>query len=86
MVSSKYYVYFVYIIRSERQPNQRYVGSTENLKRRLSDHNLGRSPYTRKYRPWSLEVYVKFSDPEKALAFERYLKTGAGRAFTRRHF
>ena len=79
-------MWHTYIIRSERYPEQRYIGSTKNLQARLSKHNEGGSPHTSKYRPWKLEVMVGFSDKEKALAFERYLKSGSGFSFAKRHF
>ena len=76
----------VYLIRSQRQPEQIYIGVTSNLDTRLADHNAGRSPHTSKYLPWDLVLAIQFSDPRKANAFERYLKSGSGRAFANRHF
>jgi hypothetical protein len=40
----------------------------------------------RSYAPWELVVSVSFPDNRQALAFERHLKSGSGRAFARRHF
>jgi len=37
-------------------------------------------------RPWSLLVSIEFSTERAASAFERYLKSGSGRAFAKRHF
>jgi putative endonuclease len=62
------------------------VGSTTDLKRRLEEHNSGRSPYTAAHGPWRLVVALHFADEAKAEAFERYLKHGSGHAFARRHF
>jgi putative endonuclease len=76
---------YVYLLRSVNQPRQRYVGSTENLRQRLEDHNEGKSIYTARYRPWALVTYVAFGEKEQALKFERYLKVGSGPAFARRH-
>ena len=73
---------YVYLLRSLSNPKQRYIGLTSNLRQRLSDHNEGKSTHTLKFRPWKIETYVAFSDPEKALKFERYLKTGSGWAFS----
>jgi putative endonuclease len=39
-----------------------------------------------KFRPWELVVALEFGNEERALAFERYLKSGSGRAFAKRHF
>lgn len=77
---------YVYLLRSKSHPGQRYIGLTEDLKKRLTEHNAGRSPHTKKFRPWELVVAVYFSDPEKADAFEGYLKHGSGHAFANRHF
>ena len=41
---------------------------------------------TSKYGPWRLRTYIAFSDEKSALAFERYLKSGSGRAFAKKHF
>ena len=72
---------FVYLIQSITFPKQRYIGITENIDQRLSAHNEGRSPHTSRYKPWKLIFYACFSDDSKAAAFEKYLKSGSGRAF-----
>ena len=72
---------YVYLLRSEADSKQTYVGFTQDLRKRLDDHNAGKAKHTSKFRPWKLETYVAFSDPEKARAFERYLKTSSGIAF-----
>jgi predicted GIY-YIG superfamily endonuclease len=71
----------VYLIRSLSAPDQRYVGVTSDLDVRLRTHNAGDSLHTSKYRPWELVTYVCFNDDQRAIAFERYLKSGSGRAF-----
>jgi predicted GIY-YIG superfamily endonuclease len=48
---------------------------------RLAAHNAGQSPHTSKYKPWRLLSSHYFADPRLAAAFERYLKSGSGRAF-----
>jgi len=79
-------MHYVYFIESMRQPGQRYVGHTDNLKVRMLGHNSGNTPSTARYRPWKLVCYLGFADGMKAITFERYLKTGSGHAFSRRHF
>lgn len=76
---------YVYLLQSISHPNQRYVGLTADLKKRLSEHNAGKSSHTSKYMPWKLVVAVYFVDAMKAEAFERYLKHGSGHAFANRH-
>jgi len=75
---------YVYLIQSIPDPNEKYIGITSNVKERLSAHNEGRSPHTSKFKPWRLITYLVFSDDQKALEFEKYLKSGSGRAFANR--
>ena len=55
-------MYYAYILRSERFPNQTYVGSTGDLRRRLAEHNAGKSTHTSKSKPWELVIYVAFQE------------------------
>jgi predicted GIY-YIG superfamily endonuclease len=74
-------MFYVYMLRSIPNPDQTYVGFTEDLKTRLTSHNHGQSPHTAKYKPWDLITYHAFKDRSKALSFEKYLKSHSGRAF-----
>lgn len=78
-------MYYVYRIESGHTPEQSYVGHTDDLRRRLREHNEGKSPHTAKHRPWNLISYHAFSSEQQAVNFEHYLKTGSGRAFAKRH-
>ena len=77
---------FVYILRSESDPLRHYVGTASDIDQRLDWHNGGPCGYTRRYRPWRIVVSMEFPDEQAAVRFERYLKSGSGRAFTKRHF
>jgi len=77
---------YVYILVSESDSSRHYTGRTHDLESRLKRHNRGDVPHTAKYCPWRLETFTAFADEEKAVAFERYLKSGSGREFSRRHF
>jgi len=77
---------FVYILRSDRDPERHYVGLTSDLPDRLHWHNAGLNAHTARDRPWHVIVSVEFRTQAAALEFERYLKTGSGRAFAKRHF
>ena len=77
-------MFYVYLMRSESVPDQRYVGFTTDLKSRMKTHNAGGSVHTAKYRPWALIGYFAFTEKRKAQEFEQYLKTGSGRAFANR--
>jgi len=72
---------YVYLIQSIPFPDRRYIGITADLKKRFAAHNEGRSKHTSKFKPWKLETYMAFSEDEKAQEFEKYLKSGSGRAF-----
>jgi putative endonuclease len=61
-----------------------YVGLTSDVGGRLHWRNEGPSGVTRASRPWSLVVSLEFGDATITGRFERYLKTGSGRAFARR--
>lgn len=75
----------VYILRSVSHPSQRYTGITHDLAERLAAHNSGKCPHTSKFAPWQIVAATYLADDAKATAFERYLKTGSGRAFAQRH-
>ena len=77
---------YVYLLQSIPFPNQRYVGLTDDLQKRLANHNSGGSSHTAKFKPWKIAVAIRFNDGCKAAAFEQYLKSGSGRAFSSRHF
>ena len=72
---------YVYLLESIDHPDETYVGLTDDLKARFAAHNAGRSPHTSKFKPWRLVTYIAFSDAQKAVDFERYLKSASGRAF-----
>ena len=77
-------MYFVYSLESTDGKHW-YVGITDNVDRRLAEHNDGKSIHTNKYKPWKLRSYTAFMDPHRAEAFERHLKSHSGRAFAKRH-
>jgi predicted GIY-YIG superfamily endonuclease len=78
--------HYVYLLRSESRPDRPYIGYTTDLRERLTRHNTGRVRATTKHRPWRIETVIAFRSRDKALDFERYLKSHSGRAFTKRHF
>jgi putative endonuclease len=77
--------YYVYILESLAYPNQIYTGFTAELKQRLAEHNAQRVPHTSKFAPWEIRTATAFKSRARAMAFERYLKSGSGRAFLHRH-
>ena len=78
--------FYVYLLASSSHPDRHYTGWTEDLKGRLKAHNGGYCPHTAKYGPWRIETAIAFHSREKAIAFEKYLKSHSGRAFATKHF
>ena len=75
--------YFVYILKcADGKP---YTGCTEDLDERLQRHNNGHVPATESRRPVTLITHIVFGDKYKAFEFEKYLKSGSGRAFIKKH-
>jgi putative endonuclease len=77
---------FVYILRSQSDPTRHYVGITSDVGRRLEWHNTGPFGHTVDNRPWEVAVAIEFPTETHTARFERYLKSGSGRAFAKRHF
>ena len=76
-------MYYVYILKSEKD-NSRYIGATADLKKRLQEHNSGRSKYSNTKRPYQIIWYSAFSEKQRAYDFEKYLKSSSGYAFTKK--
>ena len=76
---------FVYIIKSRNHPRRYYTGVTSDVSARLVAHNAGRGTHTARFAPWELDVVIEFSEEQRAIAFEKYLKSGSGVAFAKRH-
>jgi len=78
--------HYVYILVSETNPKRHYTGTTDNLDERLRAHNAGQVPHTARFRPLRVETTIAFRNHQKARAFEAYLKSLSGRAFSKKHF
>jgi putative endonuclease len=78
-------MYYAYILRSENFPDQSYVGSTGDLRKRLAEHNAGKSIHSNKFKPCNLVAYVALRERHLVEEMENYLKSGSGRAFANRH-
>ena len=62
---------YVYLLQSLSHPSQRYVGKTADVRRRLQEHNAGKSPHTAKYAPWKVVVAIWFDDEARATEVDR---------------
>lgn len=78
-------MYFVYILLSLKEPHRFYIGITNDLKRRLLEHNNSLTGYSKRYAPWKVETFLGFHNKKLALDFEHYLKSGSGHAFLKKH-
>ena len=77
---------FVYLLHSKQDPDQFYIGLTTDPRHRLAGQDDDEPGDTTRHRPWRLIVTMEFTEPLRAIAFERYLKSGSGREFSKRHF
>lgn len=76
-----YYVYFL-----ELSNNDIYVGFSGDLKQRIKTHNDAEVPATARLLPAKLKSYVAVETKEKAMALEKYFKTGSGKAVALKRF
>jgi predicted GIY-YIG superfamily endonuclease len=75
----------VYVLKNGESPPRSYTGVTSDLASRFAVHNKGGCPHTAQHRPWNVDVIVTFADERRAVQFEKYLKSGSGVEFARRH-
>ena len=75
--------YYVYVLWCA--DNKPYVGCTDDLKARILRHQRGYVPATKARLPVKLLAYFAFQDKYTAFNFEKYLKSGSGRAFMKKH-
>jgi putative endonuclease len=73
-------MFYTYVLRSKRD-GKHYIGFTEDLERRLREHNDGLVKATEHRRPLELEYFEACLAKEDAIKREKYFKTGFGRRF-----
>ena len=73
-------MFYTYVIKSQKS-GFLYTGSTNNLRKRFSQHNKGESTWTKSRRPWILIYYEACLNEDDAKAREKYLKSGMGKRF-----
>ena len=76
-------MWYVYILKSLKN-GRLYTGSTNNLERRLKEHNSGHSKYTRLTIPFKVIYKEQYSTRIEARRRERFLKTGKGREIVKK--
>lgn len=67
-------MYYLYLLRSKEKKSEFYIGYTNNLRRRLEQHNSGESFHTKKHMPWKLVYYEAYSSEELVKRREVKLK------------
>jgi len=77
-------MHYVYLLKCA--DGTTYTGCTSNLDARLERHNKKQVHYTSSRLPVTLITYIAFSEKHKAFDFERYLKSGSGKAFSNKRF
>ncbi len=75
-----YYVYAIY----NQNKNYIYVGLSDNLQRRMNQHNKGYNRTTKPYRPFKILMTEKFEDRKEAREREKYLKSGCGKEYLKK--
>ena len=73
-------MYYVYAIKSIERIYI-YVGMTNNIERRLAQHNNGQNRSTKAYKPFKLIYKEIYNTSTEAREREKYLKSGIGKEF-----
>ena len=77
-------MFFVYVISSQMR-SYLYVGLTNNLKRRISQHQQGKERTTRPFRPFKLIYHKWCPTRQEARNREKYLKSGVGKEWIKKY-
>jgi putative endonuclease len=72
-------MHYIYVLWSSKL-NKRYVGSTDSIERRISEHNRGCNKFTKGGIPWIILYKEEYLTKSEALMREKFLKSGRGRA------
>ena len=73
-------MFYTYVLLSLKD-DKRYIGFTEDLKKRIEEHDLGLVDSTKSRRPFELVYYEACRNKDDAIKREKYFKTGFGRRF-----
>jgi putative endonuclease len=73
-------MFYVYILRS-RKDKRKYIGFTNNLTRRIQQHNNGRCTAAMNRGPFELMYSEEFNTRQEAAGREKFFKTGKGREY-----
>lgn len=76
--------YITYVLKSLNF-KKTYIGHTDNLERRLREHNDGKGVFTKRYKPWKVLHVEMFNCEEESIKREKYLKSCAGRRWMKKN-
>ena len=77
-------MFLTYVLESELF-SKTYVGHTDDLNRRLKEHNNGKGLYSRRYKPWVIIYKESFNSLEESVKKEKYFKSAAGRRWIKKN-
>ena len=77
--------YYTYILKSFKN-NKIYVGSTQNIEKRVDSHNAGKVKATQFYKPWKLLDYEAHNSKNEAILREKFLKTHQQKEMLKKKF
>ena len=77
------WMWFVYVLKSINHPFI-YIGSSNDVERRLGEHNAGLNQSTKHYAPLEVEAYIAVKTESKARELEKYFKVGSGKSILKR--
>ena len=75
-------MFYVYVIQNGK--GDIYKGHSDDIQKRISEHNRGDTKSTRKANDWQLKYSETFATREEAIKREKYFKTAAGRRFLKK--
>ena len=75
-------MFYTYILKSEKN-GRIYMGYTNNLRKRLNEHNKGKSYYTNRDKPYLLIYYEACLNKDDAESRELFLKSGMGKRYVK---
>lgn len=84
MIENKTIFWYVYLLKCS--DGKIYTGCTSNLEQRMQQHKQGEVSFTKPRLPFELITCIAFNDKLKAYQFEKYLKSGSGKAFAQKRF
>ena len=78
-------MFYIYILQSLKD-GKTYTGYSDNINRRLKEHNSGKSKSTKNRSPFKLLFSEEFKTEQEAKQRELYWKSGAGRRKLKKYF